>query len=133
MYLVMIAWLYVALMMAVAEATHVNGTVLGALITFLLYGVGPLALALYLLGTPARRRARIEAEARESAERAAAGAAAPSSLPALPALQAVQDAGAVAETAPLPRSGTGALDPDGGRHAAGLAEDGLVTPVRKEA
>lgn len=68
MYLVVIAWMYVALMMAVAEATHVNGTVLGAVITFVLYGLGPLSLVLYLMGTPARRRA---IQAREAAERAA--------------------------------------------------------------
>jgi hypothetical protein len=36
MYLVVIAWLYVALMMAVAEATHARGTLLGAFFTFLL-------------------------------------------------------------------------------------------------
>jgi mannose/fructose/N-acetylgalactosamine-specific phosphotransferase system component IID len=58
MYLVAIAWMYVALMMAIAEATHSNGSLLGALITFVLYGVGPLALVLYLIGTPHRRRAQ---------------------------------------------------------------------------
>jgi hypothetical protein len=66
MYLVAIAWLYVALMMALAEATHANGSVLGAVITFLLYGLGPVALVLYLLGTPQRRRARRRAEAATS-------------------------------------------------------------------
>jgi hypothetical protein len=50
--------MYVALMMAIAEATHANGSLLGAIITFLLYGVGPLALVMYLMGTPHRRRAR---------------------------------------------------------------------------
>ena len=58
MYLVAIAWMYLALMMAIAEATHANGSLLGAIITFLLYGVGPLALVMYLMGTPHRRRAR---------------------------------------------------------------------------
>ena len=57
MYLIPIAWLYVALMMAVAEATNSTGTVLGAVITFLLYGLGPVALVMYLMGWPARRRA----------------------------------------------------------------------------
>lgn len=57
MYIVPIAWLYVTLMMAVAEATNTNGTVLGAIITFLLYGVLPMSLVVYLMGTPARRRA----------------------------------------------------------------------------
>lgn len=57
MYLVMIAWLYVTVMMAIAEATSLNGTVLGAVFTFLLYGVLPLSIVMYLLNTPSRRRA----------------------------------------------------------------------------
>jgi hypothetical protein len=65
MYLVVIGWLYVALMMAGAEALHPDGTVLGAAFTFLLYGLGPAALVAYLLGTPARRRARKAAELAE--------------------------------------------------------------------
>lgn len=62
MYLVAIAWMYVVLMMTVAEATSPNGTVLGAFFTFVLYGALPLSLVLYVMGTPARRRARREAE-----------------------------------------------------------------------
>lgn len=69
MYIVPIAWLYVALMMAIAEATNTNGTVLGGVITFVLYGVGPVALVVYLMGAPARRRA---IKAREAAEMTAA-------------------------------------------------------------
>lgn len=69
MYLVPIAWLYVALMMSVAEATHSNGTVLGAFITFVLYGALPVGLILYFMGSPARRRA---IKAREAAEQASA-------------------------------------------------------------
>lgn len=65
MYLVAIAWLYVALMMAVAEASSTQGSVLGAVVTFLFYGLGPVSLVMYLLGTPARRRARRAALARE--------------------------------------------------------------------
>jgi hypothetical protein len=57
LYLVAIGWMYVVLMMALAEALAPNGSLLGAVITFVLYGVLPLALVLYLLGTPARRRA----------------------------------------------------------------------------
>ena len=71
MYLVVIAWLYVALMMAVAEATSTQGSLLGAIVTFVLYGIGPLSLVLYLMLTPARRRAR---RAREAAEAAASPA-----------------------------------------------------------
>ena len=68
MYIVPIGWLYVALMMAVAEANHPAGTVLGAVITFFLYGLGPVALVLYLMGSPARRRA---IKAKEAADWAA--------------------------------------------------------------
>jgi len=68
MHLVAIAWLYVAIMMAAAEATHTNGSVLGAIITFLLYGLGPVALVLYVLGAPARRKA-IRRREREEFER----------------------------------------------------------------
>ena len=94
MYLVTIAWLYVVVMMALAEAFSPQGTVLGAVFTFLLYGVLPLALVLYLMGTPMRRRARLKAEA-------AAMAGAPTLEP-----------GANASVAAAP---------DGGRHAAGDA------------
>jgi hypothetical protein len=62
-YLVVIAWTYVALMMAVAEANHPNGTLLGAAFTFVLYGVGPVALLIYLMGRPGRRAARQRREA----------------------------------------------------------------------
>jgi hypothetical protein len=65
MYIVPIAWLYVALMMAVAEATNTTGTLLGGIITFLLYGLGPVALVVYLMGAPARRKA---IKAKEKAE-----------------------------------------------------------------
>lgn len=71
MYLVAIAWAYVALMMAAAEATSPQGTILGAVITLLLYGVLPLGLLLYILGTPGRKRRRRAAES--AAERASEG------------------------------------------------------------
>lgn len=102
MYLVAIAWLYVALMMGVAEASHPNGSLLGAAITFLLYGVGPLALVLYILGTPARRKAL---RAREAAVRA----------PPRPA-DAAQGSG----------------EPDAGGQPAAAAQAGLVAPKREE-
>lgn len=54
---VAIGWLYVALMMAVAEANNSNGTLLGALVTFVLYGALPVALVVYVLATPARKKA----------------------------------------------------------------------------
>jgi hypothetical protein len=68
MYIVPIAWIYVALMMSVAEATSSNGTVLGAVITFVLYGLLPVGLVLYIMGTPGRKRML---RARQEQERAA--------------------------------------------------------------
>ncbi len=62
MYLIAIAWIYVVLMMAVAEVLSTQGTVLGAVITFALYGVLPLSILMYILGTPGRRRLRQLAE-----------------------------------------------------------------------
>jgi Kef-type K+ transport system membrane component KefB len=62
MYLIAIAWIYVVLMMAVAEALSSQGTVLGAVITFVLYGVLPLSIVMYILGAPGRRRLRQRAE-----------------------------------------------------------------------
>ena len=62
LYLVAIGWMYVVLMMTVAEALAPNGTLLGATVTLMLYGVLPLALVLYLLATPGRRRARRAAD-----------------------------------------------------------------------
>lgn len=72
MYLVVIAWIYVVLMMSVAEATNTNGTLLGAVVTFFLYGVGPAALVAYLMGTPARKKAIKKREAEERAAQLAA-------------------------------------------------------------
>jgi len=75
-HLIVIGWLYVVVMMSVAEATNTTGTVLGAIFTFLLYGLAPVALVVYLMGAPGRRRAikQREAEAQEAARRAAAQA-----------------------------------------------------------
>jgi hypothetical protein len=78
-HLVVIAWLYVVVMMAVAEATSTTGTLLGAIFTFLLYGVLPIALVVYLMMTPARRRANKAKElaAQEAARREAAASELP--------------------------------------------------------
>jgi hypothetical protein len=75
MYLVAIAWGYVAVLMALAEATSSQGSLLGALITFLLYGVLPISILLYLMGAPSRGKARRRAEAQAMATAAAAEAA----------------------------------------------------------
>ena len=107
MYLIVIAWMYVVLMMSIAEATNSNGTLLGAVVTFLLYGAGPVALVVYLMGAPSRSKAikRREAQARA----ALTGAASP----------------------PAP-----SVEPDAGGHAPGGAEavagEPGVAPVRKE-
>jgi membrane protein implicated in regulation of membrane protease activity len=69
MYLVLIAWIYVAFMMAIAEATSPVGSLLGAAFTFVLYGVLPMSVVGYIMGSPARRRA---IKAKEAAERAQA-------------------------------------------------------------
>lgn len=66
MVLITIAWLYVVGMMAVVEATAGNGSLLGALVTFVLYGLVPLGIVLYLWATPARRRAQRAAAASAS-------------------------------------------------------------------
>jgi membrane protein implicated in regulation of membrane protease activity len=80
-YLVIIGWLYVALMMAVAEANHPNGTLLGAMFTFVLYGVGPVALLMYLMGRPGRRAARARREAASSGKPDAGGEAPADAVP----------------------------------------------------
>jgi hypothetical protein len=59
------------LMMALAEALSPNGSVLGAVITFVLYGVLPLSIVLYILGAPMRRSARRRARTSESSASAA--------------------------------------------------------------
>lgn len=115
MLIVAIAWIYVVGMAAIAEALSPQGSVLGAFFTFVLYGLVPLSVVLYLLGTPVRKRALRQAE-----EAAAASAGAPAVVPSAPAV-ARGDGGA-------------GLQPDGGGHAPGGA--GRVTapvaPVRKE-
>lgn len=72
MWIVAIAWMFVVVLMTVAEAVSPVGSVLGAIATFFFYGVGPLSLVMYLLGTPMRRKARRAAEAAEHAASMAA-------------------------------------------------------------
>jgi len=65
MYIVAIAWIYVTLLMALTETSFVAGVA-----TFVFYGVVPLGILLWLLGTPERRRRQrreAEAAARSSA------------------------------------------------------------------
>lgn len=53
MHIVAIGWIYVVLMMAITEHSVIAG-----IMTFLMYGVVPLAIILYLTGTQRRRRNR---------------------------------------------------------------------------
>lgn len=76
MYVVAIGWMYVVVMASVAEAMSPQGTVLGALMTFIGWGLLPCALVLYILGTPARKR-----RLREQAEREAQPANSASAMP----------------------------------------------------
>ncbi|MBL8353865.1 MAG: hypothetical protein JNM01_03390 [Delftia acidovorans] len=110
MYLVVIAWLYVTLMMAVAEAASPTGSILGAVITFALYGLLPLSIVIYIMGTPARKRKR---HARELAEREAW----------LAQQQASQNG---------PGTQARSVLPDAGGEPPAAAEAGSVAPVRKE-
>ena len=68
MYLVAIAWMYVVVLMSLAEAFASNGTFVGALITFLLYGVFPLSILMYIMGTPARKKALAKTQSASSGE-----------------------------------------------------------------
>jgi hypothetical protein len=71
MYIVALAWIYVVLMMSITETSVVAGVM-----TFVMYGVIPVSIILYVMGTPQRRRRRILEEKlrRESALEAAAKA-----------------------------------------------------------
>lgn len=83
MHVVIVAWMYVVLMMSVAEAMSPRGTVLGAIVTFVLYGVLPLAIVVYILDTPRRKRRRraLEAEQFPSPAQDDGGSHAPAAEP----------------------------------------------------
>ena len=83
MYIMAIGWGYVALMMALAEATNPNGSILGAILTFVCSGLMPGGLLLYIRGRPARRRRREQqaaASVQPDAGGHASGAAEPGSV-----------------------------------------------------
>ena len=84
MYLVAIGWIYVVVMMAAAELASPSGTVLGAVMTLLLYGVLPLALLLYIMAAPMRSKAIRQ---RERSETAAEPTVGPASAPGNAAIQ----------------------------------------------
>ncbi|GAA3998574.1 hypothetical protein GCM10022279_22850 [Comamonas faecalis] len=76
MYLVAIGWLYITVMMALAEAFSPHGSLLGAAITLVFYGILPLSIVLYILGTPARKRA-LRARSQQQSRHPDAGGHAP--------------------------------------------------------
>jgi hypothetical protein len=117
MYLVAIAWIYVVLMMSVAEATNDNGTVLGAVFTFILYGLLPLGIVMYIGLSPARARARKAQEAlvKEGYERSE--------------LEAMQRIWPDRDDAWLNES---VNQPDASSHAPTAAEPSTVPPVREK-
>lgn len=112
LYIVAIGWMFVVVMVSVAEALAPQGSLLGAALTFLGWGVLPLSIVLYILGTPVRRRAR----------RAAASAGAGP----LPGRLSVPSGG---RDRSEPVDPVSAAQPDGGGHAAGDA----VAAKREEA
>ena len=65
MYLIAIAWFYVALLAAITENTVVAGV-----LTFIFYGLAPMALFFWVFGTPTRRRRQREREAHGLNDRA---------------------------------------------------------------
>lgn len=58
MHIVVAGWIFVVLLMAAAEAMSPLGTVLGAVLTFVAYGLIPVGLLVTLAGARARRRQR---------------------------------------------------------------------------
>ncbi len=128
MYIVPIAWLYVAFMMAVAEATNSTGSVLGAVVTFVLYGLVPVLLVVYLMGTPARKRAIKARELNEMMHQREAemrDAQNPVTGPALATSQCEPQAGTDAPA--------NLTEPNTGGHAATAAQSRGIATVRKEA
>lgn len=53
MYIIAIGWIYVAFMMAITETSVVAG-----IMTFLLYGVLPVSIIVYVMGSGQRKRKR---------------------------------------------------------------------------
>ena len=63
MYIVAIAWIYVIALVSLTQPSVFRG-----IVTFLFAGLLPLALLLYLVGTPQRRRNQARSETDESVD-----------------------------------------------------------------
>ena len=70
MFIVAIGWLYVVLMMSITETNPVAG-----IMTFIFYGLVPVALLLYISGGGKRKRRRIAEQQRQVEAAIARGAA----------------------------------------------------------
>jgi hypothetical protein len=123
MYLVAIAWMYVVLMMAVVEAFSSQGSVLGALITFVFYGVVPLSIVMYVMGTPGRRAARRKAEASGTPHHDEEAVASP-----LPPQPSAQSPAPASTQEPTPAS----AQPDDRGHAPAAQSVDALVAERKE-
>lgn len=66
MHIVALGWMFVVVLMSAAEATSPQGSVLGAGVTFVFYGLVPVGIVLYVMNTPHRRRARRRLEAEQA-------------------------------------------------------------------
>lgn len=67
MLIILVGWGYVVAMMALAEAAGPSGSVLGAIVTALLYGALPMLLVWYIGGARGRALARQRARDAEPA------------------------------------------------------------------
>ena len=109
MYIVAIAWIYVVLMMSITEESIIAG-----LVTFALYGILPLTIILYIMGSPQRKRQRLAREAEARSQRGAADTDVITDVPAGAAVAAV------------------ATDPTTPDAAAPAADSGKQNSGRKE-
>ena len=64
MHIAAVGWIYVVLMMAITEDSVVAG-----IMTFLFYGVLPVALIMYVTGSGNRRRRRAQEQAEQQAKK----------------------------------------------------------------
>lgn len=69
MYIIAIGWLYVILMMAITAKGFVAG-----LFTFVVYGLAPVALLLWFMGAPIRKKRRLLRDAADQPVDAGDGA-----------------------------------------------------------